>query len=250
MDQYLTNLIMNGRKLLTVQETEQRAYQWFFDWDHTVASWVRDNLGPAQLAAWSAIQWPAQPSSSVVKSLVSVSLSIQKAAALRMDWLARHAVVSVSEAQDLPIPATVFIVHGRDTAMRESAARYIERFKLEVVILHEQPNQGRTIIEKFTDHADVGFAVVLLTGDDRGGLFDEPYETQRPRARQNVLFELGYFLGLLNRQRVCALYSPGVEIPSDYQGVLFIPADEAGAWKLQLAKEMKAAGLPVDMNDA
>lgn len=77
-----------------------------------------------------------------------------------------------------------------------------------------------------------------------------PTEEQRPRARQNVVFELGYFIGRLGRNRVCALYREGVEIPSDYSGVLYIKLDEAGGWRLALAKEMKAAELPVDMNRA
>ena len=98
------------------------------------------------------------------------------------------------------------------------------------------------------DYADVGFAVVLLTNDDQGGPSDLPFEEQKLRARQNVIFELGYFIGRLGRNRVCALYAPGVEIPSDYSGVLYIQLDEQGGWRLALAKEMKASGLPVDMN--
>ncbi len=145
---------------------------------------------------------------------------------------------------------TVFLVHGHSEGVKEGVARYLERLNLKVIILHEQPNEGRTIIEKFVDYSDVGFAIVLLTGDDRGGKLDLPYEKQIPRARQNVILELGYFLGKLGRKRVCALYQPGVEIPSDYQGVLFLVVDDASAWKLQLARELKAAGLPVDMNKA
>ena len=70
----------------------------------------------------------------------------------------------------------------------------------------------------------------------------------KARARQNVVFELGYFIGRLGRNRVCALYAEGVEIPSDYSGVVYTKLDASGAWRLELAKELKAAGLPVDMN--
>jgi predicted nucleotide-binding protein len=142
----------------------------------------------------------------------------------------------------------VFLVHGRNEAVLQSCARFIERLGLPLTVLREQPNQGRTIIEKFIDYADAGFAVVLLTGDDRGGLTETPPEQQRPRARQNVLFELGFFVGKLGRNRVCALYEEGVEIPSDYAGVAFVPLDPGKAWHTELAKEMKAAGLPVDLN--
>jgi len=144
----------------------------------------------------------------------------------------------------------VFLVHGRDEAVLQSCARFIEKLGLPLTVLREQPNQGRTIIEKFIDYADVGFAVVLLTGDDRGGPTETPLEQQQPRARQNVVFELGFFLGKLGRDRVCALYEDGVEIPSDYAGVAFVPLDAGMAWRIELAKEMKAAGLPVDLNKA
>lgn len=154
------------------------------------------------------------------------------------------------QEEELPIGDRVFLVHGRDQAMREETARFLEHLSVEVVILREQPNSGRTIIEKFIDYSDVGFAVVLLTGDDRGGLRDEPYESQKPRARQNVLLELGFFLGKLGRQRVCALYQDGVDIPTDYQGVAFVRIDDGGGWRLEVARELKAAGFPIDMNRA
>jgi predicted nucleotide-binding protein len=144
----------------------------------------------------------------------------------------------------------IFLVHGHDQAALQETARFLERLDQDIVILREQPNQGRTIIEKFEEYADVGFAVVLLTPDDRGGPMTQPYDAQKPRARQNVILELGYFLGRLGRNRVCALYRPGVEIPSDYSGVLYVELDERGGWRLELAKELKAAGLPVDMNKA
>ncbi len=144
----------------------------------------------------------------------------------------------------------LFLVHGHDELVLQETARFLEKLEQEVIILREQPNRGRTIIEKFEDYADVGFAVVLLTPDDRGGPMKAGYDDQRPRARQNVMFELGYFIGRLGRNRVCALYRPGVEIPSDYSGVLYQELDEKGAWRLELARELKAAGLPVDMNKA
>lgn len=143
----------------------------------------------------------------------------------------------------------VFLVHGHDDAVRETVARFLERLGLEVVILREQANEGRTIIEKFVDYSDVAFSVVLLTADDRGGTKDLTPESLKPRARQNVILELGFFLGKLGRRNVCALYEDGVEVPSDYQGVLFIPLDSANAWRIPLAKEMRAAGLEVDLNE-
>jgi predicted nucleotide-binding protein len=141
----------------------------------------------------------------------------------------------------------VFVVHGHNAGIKESVARFLERLDLEPIILHEKPNAGRTIIEKFSDYSDVHFAVVLLTGDDEGKTKGTDDPLQR-RARQNVVLELGYFLGKLGRSRVCALYEDGVDIPSDYQGVLFVPLDPHEKWRFDLVRELKAAGFPVDAN--
>lgn len=140
----------------------------------------------------------------------------------------------------------VFVVHGHDEAAKQAVARFIEKLDLTPVILHEQPNEGRTIIEKFEDHSDVCFAVVLMTPDDIGALAEEE-DKLKPRARQNVILEFGFFLGKLGRKRVCALYKD-VEIPSDYKGVLFIPMDKNNGWQLSLAKEIKAVGIEIDLN--
>ena len=143
----------------------------------------------------------------------------------------------------------VFLVHGRDEIAREGTARFLEKLGLEAIILHEQPNAGRTIIEKVETFAGVAFAVVLLTPDDVGGIASNP-SALNPRARQNVILELGYFIGRLGRAHVAALLKGDVEKPSDYDGVVYITMDSGGAWKLQLARELKTAGLDVDLNDA
>ena len=139
----------------------------------------------------------------------------------------------------------IFLVHGHDQAVTSVVARFLEKLRLQAVILHEQPNEGQTIIEKFERHADVGFAVVLLTPDDVGG--SAPGSDLRPRARQNVILELGYFIGKLGRPRVCALYVAGVELPSDLHGLVWVPYD-SGSWQTKLASEMRATGISVDMN--
>jgi predicted nucleotide-binding protein len=143
----------------------------------------------------------------------------------------------------------VFIVHGHDSASKDSVARFLYQLGVEPIILHEQASQGNTVIEKFERHSDVHFAVVLLTPDDLGSSALRPAEAL-PRARQNVIFELGYFVGRLGRQRVCALHKGNVEIPSDYHGVAYLSLDDAGAWKLSLVRDMKAAGFGLDMNRA
>ena len=141
----------------------------------------------------------------------------------------------------------VFVVHGRDSGSKEAVARLLARLGLDPVILHEQPNLGQTLIEKFEEHAKVGFAVVLLTPDDVGALQSEE-GALHVRARQNVIFEFGYFVGRLGRQRVCALTKGGVELPSDYEGIVYIALDDAGAWRASLVKELRAVGFQVDAN--
>lgn len=141
----------------------------------------------------------------------------------------------------------VFVVHGHDDRYRLETARFIEQLGLEAVLLQEQPNTGRMLLDKFEDNATASdFAVVLLTPDDRGGTAGTPSSKQRARARQNVIFELGYFIGKLGRSRVCALYLSTVELPSDIQGISHIELDVAGAWKVLLARELNAAKLPVN----
>ena len=141
----------------------------------------------------------------------------------------------------------IFVVHGHDEAANESVARFLAKLDLEPVILHEQKNDGETVIEKFEHHpSDVRFAVVLLTPDDVGSV-KTSQEALHPRVRQDVIFELGYFVAKLGRKNVCALYKD-IELPSDFSGVLYISMEAGGVWKYHLAKEMKQAGLDVDMN--
>lgn len=139
----------------------------------------------------------------------------------------------------------VFVVHGHDDAARESAARFVEKLGIEAIVLNEQATGGRTIMEKLEFYSDVDFAVVLLTPDDEGGAIGSSVQ---PRARQNVILELGYFVGKLGRKHVCALYKGSPELPSDFLGVGYVPLDNNGGWHVTLARELRAAGFSVDMN--
>lgn len=142
----------------------------------------------------------------------------------------------------------VFIVHGRDDGTKETIARFVEKLDLKATILHEQPNEGRTIIEKLENCADrAGFAIVLLTPDDVGTLKNNVNGQSEPRARQNVVFELGYFIGKLGREKVCPIFKGKIKKPSDIDGVIYVPMDSED-WKLKLGQEMKNAGFPIDMN--
>lgn len=140
----------------------------------------------------------------------------------------------------------VFIVHGHDELLKTQTARFVEKLGLEAVILHEQANKGMTIIEKIEANTDVGFAIVLYTGDDKGNTKEEAVKGElKERARQNVVFEHGYLIAKLTRARVVPLVSGGVELPSDISGMVYI--DDSN-WSTEIAKEMKSAGYDIDFN--
>lgn len=137
----------------------------------------------------------------------------------------------------------VFVVHGRNEVARIAVVSFQESVGLEGIVLHDQPNMGRHLLTKFIDEAElVTFAVVLMTDDDvgsaRGG-------SLAPRARQNVILELGYFIAHLGQPKVCALISPGLETPSDFDGIVYIRMGADERWKKELLRELVAAKMPV-----
>ena len=177
--------------------------------------------------------------------------------------LLRHAVRSLEESlADMPepprstaaagavrpvgatAPSKVFIVHGSDDGTKQTVARFVEQLGLEAIILHERSNRGRTLITKFREEAEgVGFAIVIMTPDDLGRGKDVP--DLRPRARQNVVLELGFFIGALQLARVAALIRGDIERPSDLEGVVYISLDHDD-WRRTLARELLAAGFVFD----
>jgi predicted nucleotide-binding protein len=139
----------------------------------------------------------------------------------------------------------VFVVHGHDGAACESLTHFIEHLGLHPIVLRDLPSSGQTIIAKIERYSRVAFVVVLLTPDDVGYPKNRPNQKNH-RARQNVIFELGFFIGKLGPSRVCSLYKKGVEILSDYQGVVYIPMNADERWKISLAREFRDAGLKFD----
>lgn len=174
----------------------------------------------------------------------------------RLPLFGAEKTAAIKTEEGIPIGKRIFVVHGHDEQAKQTVARFLEKLDLEVVILHEQADKGKTIIEKLeanSSDVDIGYAIALLTPDDVGvavakGEKTKPRPPLRQRARQNVIFELGYFIAKLGRERVRALYIDGVELPSDYQGVLYTKFDSTGAWRFELAREIKAAGIELDLN--
>lgn len=145
----------------------------------------------------------------------------------------------------------IFIVHGHDEVMKHEVARTLEKLDLHPIILHEQPDKGRNVLTKLIEEsACCGFAIILLSPDDYGYPVKLEENDKKTRARQNVVLELGYFIGKLGTDRVVALYreDSNFDMPSDYAGTLYKKYGSDIAWKVELTKELKAAGFNVDMN--
>lgn len=153
-----------------------------------------------------------------------------------------------NEQEMLGMSKKVFIVHGHDETAKVTVARFLDKAGFEPIILHEQANLGKTIIEKLDYYTDVDFAIVLYTECDLGRAKEENVDKERYRARQNVVYEHGYLIGKLGREKVFALVKGDVETPGDISGVVYTQMDGMGAWKMDLARDMKAVGLPIDMN--
>lgn len=145
----------------------------------------------------------------------------------------------------------VFVVHGHDDAAKTNLEVFLHEVGLEPVVLHRQADQGLTVIEKFEKHSDVGYAFILLTPDEVAYLASDAQkpESERKvewRARPNVIFEFGYFVGKLGRSRVCCLYTGNVSLPSDVNGMIYKryekSIEEVG---YSIIKDLKAAGYGV-----
>lgn len=200
----------------------------------------------------AALEIPAPFSGRVVRMLVKIGDRVTPNTPLMeiepLKNVIRDDLTAGQAARKVFAPSTVFLVHGHNQAIREMTARLLEKLGLHVIILNEQTSRSDTIVEKLERYSDVHFAVVLMTADDVGGQKQQNGNALRDRARQNVVLELGYFMGKIGRKRVCVLYEQGVELPSDYYGVVYIEIDNGGAWRYALAKELKSAELEVDLN--
>jgi predicted nucleotide-binding protein len=205
------------------------------------------NGGPVMINAYEDYRFRGYYDQSRYSSITLLEQAIRGLQERLQDMASAGEAFSPPGDEPLQFSRKIFVVHGREGEDREAVARFLQRLDLEPVILHELPNKGRALITKFGEEAaDIGFAVVLMTPDDIGGL--QEGGDQRPRARQNVIFELGFFIGALGPARVAALIGQDVERPSDFDGVVYIPIE--ADWRLPLCRELKAAGYEIDVNKA
>ncbi|QDO82282.1 hypothetical protein FM037_02290 [Shewanella psychropiezotolerans] len=138
----------------------------------------------------------------------------------------------------------VFIVHGHDELVTLSVKSFIQDLGLVPIILRSQASAGQTILEKLISYGKVDYAIILYTHCDEGRKAGDT--DFKPRARQNVVFEHGYFIGTLGRDKVAAIVKQGVEIQNDISGVVYIGWSDGSDWKTQLVIELEAAKLKVD----
>ena len=156
-----------------------------------------------------------------------------------------------SESKVKAFSNKIFVVHGHDHVLKTEIENFLHEIGLEPIILHKKPDEGQTIIEKFEKHSDVGYAFVLLTPDEISYLIDQDSledskRSKEKRARPNVIFEFGYFVGKLGRDRVCCLYKGDVTLPSDLGGLIYKRiTSNVEAEGYSIIKELKAAGYQI-----
>ena len=177
--------------------------------------------------------------------------------------LAKELTVDLTIHQDSPPAATekkvahmtkskerrVLILHGRDEEKKTMIADFLKKLDLEPFLPDDAVGGGVSLLEKYKQYEDAVFAITLLTGDDMGYPQEEPDEP-KPRPAQNVIFELGFLMGRLEPNLVCALYEEGLDLPSEFKGSVLIPYDEGGMWRLLIARALKMANVDVDLNKA
>ena len=255
----LVQRITTGRNLLTSADTYpmrdiphlERTVE---EWSDFNRAWLDKYLGGEASQKYRIAS--THPQSSSKSNDLATQLAVRLGSEIEaLEWIARRLPLWV------PLPqagstdsrprasrdAPIFIVHGSDTLRAESVALAITSATgRKTIILRNEPNSGRTLIEKFEQHAaEVSYAIIVLTADDKGSRADET--DPRPRGRQNVIFEMGYFFGLVGRRNVSVLLRPGVEKPSDMDGIAYITFDDDRAWKTELFRELKHAGFDIDL---
>ena len=247
----IDQLASDGRMLLQNRDGID-AHRSFNLWVNCVADWLDEQFPDSgKSATWSGLAASTLVSGRHFYDNPPAWQTFHDAVRQRLSWLGQlRPARGLSGDSNSPKCETldVFVVHGHDNEFKLDVARTLSQLGLSPIILHERPNRGQTIIEKFERESNVGFAVILLSPDDVAYALNAKDQIKN-RARQNVVLELGYFVGKLGRSRVCALKKGDLEVPSDFAGVVYTSFDENGGWRLALAQELMAAGYPIDLND-
>ncbi|WP_339030567.1 nucleotide-binding protein [Spiroplasma endosymbiont of Cantharis nigra] len=141
----------------------------------------------------------------------------------------------------------IYIVHGHDLDAKEQLENILLKWDLKPIATMDQPSSGGTIIETLIrDLESCDYGIVLLTPDDEGNSKKDGPESRRPRARQNVILELGILLGTLGRKNVMVVRKSDIEEPSDIHGILYKAySEKVSEIKDHLRKEFKAVGIQI-----
>lgn len=229
----------NSELLRRLFTTEEAAKEYDF-WGVMVASMYEPSLAEKIAEIYKDIDKKIHRIDSIIERLELIPLSS-----------------SVTQSEQLtattsqPKSKKVFVVHGHDDVAKTSLEVFLHEIGLEPVVLHRQADQGLTVIEKFEKHSDVGYAFILLTPDEVAYLASEAPkpEVERKtelRARPNVIFEFGYFVGKLGRSKVCCLYTGGVTLPSDVSGMIYKRYEKSvEEVAYSVIKDLKASGYGV-----
>lgn len=191
----------------------------------------------------------------VAKELIKINLSYReriKEALENIGWIfiqdqlrPKHKSslsIQPGSQQEIMELRKIFIIHGHDEGLKREVQLLISRAGVDDVVLHERPDKGRTLIDKLIEEGQgAAYVIALLSPDDK--VLDGT-----SRARQNVILEIGYFLGKLGKSKIRLLKKGDIEIPSDLQGILYTEVDRDGAWRMKLLKEMKSEGIHIDLD--
>lgn len=226
-------------KQLFTTEALSKEYAW---WGIAIMSMERESLGHRIAKHHESITEKLRRLDSIVERLELYPLS----SSVQVTEVAKHTPLEAGARNK-----KVFVVHGHDEVAKTNLEVFLHEIGLEPIVLHRQADEGLTVIEKFEKHADVGYAFILLTPDEiaylakEEALADSERKKER-RARPNVIFEFGYFVGRLGRSRVCCIYTGDVALPSDVNGLIykkFEKSVEEVAYGIM--KDLKASGYDV-----
>ena len=223
-----------------------RAMKEFQDWKNNVLQFVKENH-PKKVNGindcFKALQendYSAFHFDDIINFLRSLDSDVQQ----KDDIQVKSDIQKVIKIQGSTYPTKsnvespkVLIINGHEDLLSYQLEGFLRKLGIEPFLLHSQPYQGRTVIEKMELFQDFSFAIVLYSAPNN-----------EIKVSPNVLFEHGYLTSKLGRNRVCALVEGPNMLPSDLAGIIFIPVDGKGAWKFSLVKEMKAVGINIDLN--
>lgn len=230
----------NSELLRRIFTTDEAAKEYDY-WGVGIISLREPALGERIADVYKDIDKKTHRLDSIVERLELIPLSSQ---------LAPTEPVRLSSI--LPKTKKVFVVHGHDEIAKTGLEVFLHEIGLEPIVLHRQADVGLTVIEKFEKHSDVGYAFILLTPDEVAYLASDETKADAERkkelrARPNVIFEFGYFIGKLGRSKVCCLYTGAVSLPSDVNGMIYKRYDKSiEEVAYSVIKDLKASGYEVD----